>query len=97
MHGPIPSEFQPRHDPNSDTEHTSTLATLNNLGLLYGNQGELREAEDLYVRALAGFEKALGPEHDKIIGTPRNLVNLKHILKSKMPRGISRLFKKTKT
>jgi hypothetical protein len=28
--------------------HTSTLNTVNNLGLLYSNQGKLAEAEQMY-------------------------------------------------
>jgi tetratricopeptide (TPR) repeat protein len=35
-------------------DHTSTLDTVNNLGLLYGDQGKLDEAEQMYMRALAG-------------------------------------------
>ncbi len=39
------------------------LATsLNNLALLYHDQGRYAEAEPLYERALAIVEKALGPE-----------------------------------
>jgi hypothetical protein len=41
-------------------EHTSTLATVNNLGSLYADQGKLAEAEQMYERALQGYEKALG-------------------------------------
>ena len=36
------------------SEHTSTLETVNNLGNLYADQGKLREAEDMYARALVG-------------------------------------------
>jgi tetratricopeptide (TPR) repeat protein len=39
-------------------DHTSTLETVNNLGLLYRAQGKLAEAEQMYQRALAGYEKA---------------------------------------
>jgi hypothetical protein len=35
-------------------EHTSTLDTVNNLGLLYKNQDRLQEAEEMYMRALRG-------------------------------------------
>jgi Tfp pilus assembly protein PilF len=35
-------------------DHTSTLDTVNNLGNLYRDQGKLAEAEQMYVRALAG-------------------------------------------
>ena len=43
-------------------DHTLTLDTVNNLGILYKNQGKLVEAEKMYQRALQGYEKALGPE-----------------------------------
>ena len=36
---------------------------LNNLALLFHAQGRTAEAEPLYQRALAIWEKALGPEH----------------------------------
>jgi tetratricopeptide (TPR) repeat protein len=39
--------------------HSSTLTTVNNLGLLYKDQGRLGEAEKMYERALRGYE-ALG-------------------------------------
>jgi tetratricopeptide (TPR) repeat protein len=41
-------------------EHTSTLDTVYNLGILYMNQGKLAEAEQMYQRALQGYEKAVG-------------------------------------
>jgi len=43
-------------------DHTSTLLTVNNLGILYSNQGKLAEAEAMYDRALQGYEDALGHE-----------------------------------
>jgi tetratricopeptide (TPR) repeat protein len=43
-------------------DHTSTLQTVGNLGNLYADQGRLKEAEELYKRALKGMEKALGPD-----------------------------------
>jgi tetratricopeptide (TPR) repeat protein len=46
-------------------DHTSTLTTVNNLGLLYSDQGRLNEAKEMYQRALTGYEKALGPDHRK--------------------------------
>jgi Tfp pilus assembly protein PilF len=39
-------------------EHTSTLATVNNLASLYAAQGKLVEAEQMYQRALQGKKKA---------------------------------------
>ncbi len=39
---------------------------LNNLALLYHDQGKYAEAEPLYKRSLAILEKALGPEHPNV-------------------------------
>ena len=41
-------------------EHSSTLETVSNLGVLYARQGRLFDAKKMYEHALAGFEKALG-------------------------------------
>jgi hypothetical protein len=54
-------------------EHTSTLDTVNNLGILYADQGRHKDAEMMYNRALAGFEKAWGPEHTSTLNTVNNL------------------------
>jgi Tfp pilus assembly protein PilF len=43
---------------NEWPEHTSTLDTVNNLGLLYTNREKLAKAEEMYQRALKGNEKA---------------------------------------
>jgi tetratricopeptide (TPR) repeat protein len=43
-------------------DHTSTLGTVNNLGILYYDQGKLAEAETMYIRALQGYQDALGPQ-----------------------------------
>ena len=39
-------------------EHTSTLSTVNNLAVLYSDQGKIAEAEAMYMRALKGKKKA---------------------------------------
>ncbi|SLM36784.1 beta transducin-like protein het-e4s [Lasallia pustulata] len=57
-------------------EHTSTLDTVNNLGILYRNQGKMAEAEAMFRRALEGYEKAWGPEHTSTLDTVNNLGNL---------------------
>jgi tetratricopeptide (TPR) repeat protein len=57
-------------------DHTSTLDTVNNLGLLYSKQGKLVEAEQMYQRALQGYEKALGPDHTSTLSIVYNLGNL---------------------
>ncbi|KAE9372964.1 HET-domain-containing protein [Stipitochalara longipes BDJ] len=50
-------------------EHTSTLDIVNNLGDLYADQGKLAEAEQIYERALRGYEQALGAEHTSTLDT----------------------------
>jgi tetratricopeptide (TPR) repeat protein len=45
------------------------LNTVNNLGILYWDQGKLAEAEQMYVRALTRYEKALGPDHPSTLDT----------------------------
>jgi len=52
------------------------LNAANNLGILYSDQGKMKEAEEMYLRALAGKEKARGPEHKSTLDTVNNLGNL---------------------
>jgi tetratricopeptide (TPR) repeat protein len=56
-------------------DHTSTLDTINNLGLLYHDQGKMEEAEKIYLRGLKGYEKA-GPDQIPALNTALNLGNL---------------------
>ena len=44
-----------------------------NLGNLYKSQGKFAAAEEMYERALRGFEKALGAEHTSTLHTVHNL------------------------
>jgi hypothetical protein len=53
-----------------------TLSTLNNLGLLYADQGKMVETEEMYMRALRGREKAWGFEHTSTLDTVNNLGKL---------------------
>ena len=46
------------------------------IGILYMHQGKFTKAEDMYVRALAGYEKALGPKHTSTLNTVNNLGRL---------------------
>jgi tetratricopeptide (TPR) repeat protein len=46
---------------------------FHNLGDLYFDQGKLAEAEAMYLRALEGKEKALGPDHTSTLSTVNNL------------------------
>jgi tetratricopeptide (TPR) repeat protein len=54
-------------------DHTSTLDTVNELGLLYISQGKLDQAERMYDRALRGYEKVLSPDHTSALRTVNNL------------------------
>jgi tetratricopeptide (TPR) repeat protein len=54
-------------------DHTSTLNTINNLGILYQDQGRLADAERMYNRALAGKEKAWGLDHTSTLDTVHKL------------------------
>lgn len=44
-------------------DHHDLLWVFHDLGILYQGQWKLAEAEDMYKRALRGYEKACGPEH----------------------------------
>lgn len=50
-----------------------TMDSIHNLGALYANQGKLKQAEEIYLRALAGKEKALDLDHTSTLGTVNNL------------------------
>ncbi len=50
--------------------------SLNNLAALYHDQGKYAEAEPLYKRSLAIWEKALGPEHPDVATSLNNLAGL---------------------
>ena len=49
---------------------------LSNLANLYSKQGKYTEAEPLYNRSLAIYEKALGPEHPNVAATLGNYAKL---------------------
>ena len=50
-------------------EHTLTLNTVNNLGVLYANQDKMveaeAEAEAMELRALQGYENAVGADYPR--------------------------------
>ncbi len=50
--------------------------TLNNLASIYKSRGNYRQAEPLYLRALAIDEKVLGPEHPDMADKLANLAEL---------------------
>ena len=41
--------------------------TVNNLDFLYSNQDKPKEEEEMYQRAVKGYEKALIPDHTDIL------------------------------
>ena len=69
------SELQRRH---LGPEHPSLATSLNNLALLYSNQGQYVPAEPLYQQALAIQEKILSPEHPAVATSLNNLAGLYH-------------------
>jgi tetratricopeptide (TPR) repeat protein len=56
--------------------HSSTLQTVNNLGLLYANQGKLGEAEQMYERALRGYEALSGVRVQQYLPALNTLQNM---------------------
>ena len=50
--------------------------SLNNLAVLYRDQGRYAQAEPLFQRALAIWEKALGPEHPNVATALENYARL---------------------
>jgi hypothetical protein len=61
-------------------EQTSIVTTVNNLGLIYADLGQLDEAEKMCQRTLTSYEKALGPQSGENIcigaKTAQNIVSL---------------------
>ena len=56
--------------------HPDVATSLNNLALLYDNQGHYAQAEPLYKRALKIDEKTLGPDHPSVATSLENLAGL---------------------
>ncbi len=54
-------------------DHPAVATSLNNLAVLYKNQGKYSEAEFLYLEALAMFERVLGTNHPNTITVWDNL------------------------
>jgi tetratricopeptide (TPR) repeat protein len=57
-------------------QHPSTLASVNNLAILYSRQGRYTEAEPLYQRALTARERVLGAEHPETLDALNGLAEL---------------------
>ncbi|KAL4986305.1 hypothetical protein BDW68DRAFT_178921 [Aspergillus falconensis] len=56
--------------------HISTLRTLNNLGSLFHDQGNLAEAEKTLKQALVGKARLLGPDHLSTLRAKNDLLRL---------------------
>jgi tetratricopeptide (TPR) repeat protein len=54
-------------------ETPDQTSTVYSLGILYENQGRLKEAEGMYQRALKGYEETLGLDHTSTLDTVHNL------------------------
>lgn len=57
-------------------DNPSTLGAVNNLGLVYKDQGKLEEAKEMLQQALAGYEKSLGKDHVSTLAVANDLLNL---------------------
>ena len=57
-------------------DHTSTLNTVNNLGILYADQGKLDKAKEMYQRALQGQEKRFESDYPRCRSLRRALATL---------------------
>jgi tetratricopeptide (TPR) repeat protein len=60
-------------DVDESEEQETVLDAIHCLGDLYFGQGKLIEAEQMYDRALQGYEEALGPTHTSTLNTVNNL------------------------
>ncbi|CRG86521.1 hypothetical protein PISL3812_03527 [Talaromyces islandicus] len=55
------------------TDNIAIWGAFLRLGNLYRHQGQLKEAEDMYQRALAGYKKTLDADHTPTLNTVNNL------------------------
>ena len=58
------------------SDHPDVATSLNNLAGLYETQGHYVQAEPLYKRSLAIYEKAHGPDHPDVAMSLNNLAIL---------------------
>ncbi|KAJ5661394.1 uncharacterized protein N7477_009010 [Penicillium maclennaniae] len=70
----IPHANHVRHrDWSSGNISIAVWGAFHGLGNLYSDQGKLKEAEEIYQRALVGYEKAFGPDHTSTLSTVHKL------------------------
>jgi tetratricopeptide (TPR) repeat protein len=65
--------YQKSNESDVDETVTQYFGAVHMFGSLYRHQGKLDEAEEMYMRALKGYEKALGVEHTSTLNTVNNL------------------------
>jgi len=53
--------------------HPNTLTSINNLGMLLMDKGDLAAAEPLYREAMKGMRETLGDRHPTTLSCIRNL------------------------
>ena len=58
-------------------DHTDTLCTMNNIGVLLSDQGNLEEAEAIFEKVFMGFTKSCGETHLETIRAKNNLLLLR--------------------
>ncbi len=58
------------------SDHPEVATTLNNLGNVLREQGQLDEAKNLFQRALRIFQEVLGDDHEKTANVRRRLASL---------------------
>jgi tetratricopeptide (TPR) repeat protein len=61
-------------------EHPYVSASLNNLALLYINEGRYEKAEELYEKSLRIAETLLGKDHPQLAGILENMVKCSEVL-----------------
>ncbi len=61
-------------------EHRDTLASMNNLAILYQEQGRYDEAEPLYVKTLKIRKRVLGEKHRETLGSMNNLASFYNLI-----------------
>jgi hypothetical protein len=57
-------------------EHPDTLASMNNLAVIYWNQGRWSEVEELNVQIMEIRKRVLGPEHPDTLTSMNNLASI---------------------
>jgi Flp pilus assembly protein TadD len=61
-------------------QHPAVATSLNNLAVLYANQGRLTEAEPLLVQALAMRQQLFGHQHPHTVSTQQSLAVLRQMM-----------------